>query len=334
MEDEQIYCDIMMDPKLSVIIPAFNAENTLERCIKSILRQSFSDYEIIIIDDGSTDSSREISDLYCRRDKRMQVVHQNNSGVSVARNVGINIASGQYIMFVDSDDEIESSFFAEYIEAVEKTNCDIIIGGYTKVSVDESKSEHRPNKQGIYGKEIWEDICREPEQYGYICSKLFKRDIIKKKSLQFRIDMYSQEDFDFCLSYFRYCSKFGFISNAGYQYYYFAGKRIPPVWNFVENQLKLLKLAKASIKLSEESQNAIRARINLLIYSSLYDADTLDRFENTISKLNYVEGLNDYLSGTRIRDEKSMITSFFMKGQYKLIYRYFKIRNSIRDIIR
>lgn len=324
----------MMNPKLSVIIPVFNAEKTIERCINSILKQSFSDYEIVIIDDGSTDSGGKICDLYSTEDKRIRVVHQENSGVSAARNAGISTASGQYIMFVDGDDEIESSFFSKYIEAVEKTNCDIIIGGYTKVSVDESKSEHRPNKQGIYGKEIWEDICRNSEQYGYIWGKLFKREIIQKENLRFRTDMYSQEDLDFCLSYYKYCRTFGLVSNVDYQYYYFAGKRIPPIWNFVENQLKLLRLAKMDIKLSIEAQRAVQSRIELLIFTSLHDAESFERFENLVDKLNHVNGLNGFLCKTRVCDEKSLVTYLFRNGQYKLIYVYFKIRNSVRNIVR
>lgn len=110
MEDEWLPGKIIMKVKVSIIVPVYNAEKTLERCINSILRQTFAEWEMIIIDDGSTDLSGQLCEQYALQDSRIIVIHQDNKGVSVARNVGIDVAKGIYLIFVDSDDEIISTF--------------------------------------------------------------------------------------------------------------------------------------------------------------------------------------------------------------------------------
>lgn len=93
-------------PLISIIVPVYNSEKTLNRCIDSILSQTFHDWELLLIDDGSTDCSGEICDEYAIKDKRVKVFHKGNGGVSSARNVGLNNAKGEWITFIDSDDEI------------------------------------------------------------------------------------------------------------------------------------------------------------------------------------------------------------------------------------
>lgn len=324
----------MMNPKLSVIIPVYNAEDTLERCVDSVLQQTFSDYEIIIIDDGSSDCSGKICDLYVVQDKRIHVIHQKNCGVSAARNAGIDAACGQYIMFIDSDDEIKQSFLKDYVVAIEKMDCDVIIGGYTKIKADGSRTVQLPIKDGVCQSETWEYICKYPEQFGYLWNKLFRRDIVQKAELRLRADLYSQEDLDFCLSYFRYCSQFGFVSNKDYQYYYKVGKRKPPIWNYIENQIKLIELAKINEGLSEEAEMAVINRIFLLLFTFLYSADTHAKFDEAIERLECVDGLRNHIRNKKVCNEKSFIAWLFIRKQYKVIYVYFKTRNSIRDIVR
>ena len=113
-----------MIPKISVIIPVYNAEKTLHRCIDSILAQTFSDFEVLLIDDGSKDKSGEICDEYARKDSRIKVCHKENGGVSSARNMGLDNAKGEWITFVDADDYIASDF----LSAINNNNCDFIIG--------------------------------------------------------------------------------------------------------------------------------------------------------------------------------------------------------------
>ena len=126
MEDEWLPGKIIMKVKVSIIVPVYNAEKTLERCINSILRQTYAEWEMIIIDDGSTDLSGQLCEQYALQDSRIIVIHQENKGVSAARNVGIDVAKGIYLIFVDSDDEIISTFLADYIEVAEREKSDVV----------------------------------------------------------------------------------------------------------------------------------------------------------------------------------------------------------------
>ena len=106
--------------QLSIIIPVFNVEKYLEECINSVLQQTFSNFEIILVDDGSTDSSGNICDLYSQKDRRIQVIHKENGGLSSARNAGLRIAKGKYVGFIDSDDWISETMYQHLYEEAEK----------------------------------------------------------------------------------------------------------------------------------------------------------------------------------------------------------------------
>ena len=118
--------------KLSIIVPVYQAGKYLEKCIKSILDQTFTDFELILVDDGSNDGSEKICDDYAKKDARIKVIHQKNQGVSSARNAGMNCAEGDYIAFVDADDWIETDMFEQCMDAMEQHKVDIIYHGMTK----------------------------------------------------------------------------------------------------------------------------------------------------------------------------------------------------------
>ena len=130
--------------KISVIVPVYNVENYVERCIDSILDQTYKNFELIIIDDGSTDGSGSIVDRYVDTDPRVTVIHVQNKGAAAARNLGINKAQGEYISFVDSDDWIENTFLDRLSQLIEKNDADIAWCGYTKVSDSE---KHGPDQK-------------------------------------------------------------------------------------------------------------------------------------------------------------------------------------------
>jgi len=318
---------------VSLIIPVYNAEKTLDRCIESIQSQTFTDWEIILIDDGSQDKSADICDKYAISDTRIHVFHQKNGGVSSARNTGIRTAKGQYLMFIDSDDTIEVTFLADYIAAIQSMKADVVVGGYTLIDKNEKKSVYYPSPKKVFHNEIWEEICKDSKPFGYMWNKIFKRDIITQYQLTLREDMYSQEDLDFCLSYLEQCSTFGMIENIDYQYYYVEGKRIPPVWNFVENQLKLFRIAQAKKQLSDEAIKAVEQRVVLLIFVFFYDAERNGTFREAVKHLDKVEGLQFYLKNISVHDEKSFICHQYLKKRYRFIYRYFKFRRAFRNVI-
>lgn len=318
---------------VSIITPVYNAENTLDRCINSIREQTFKEWEMILINDGSEDGSADICDRYALIDTRIHVLNQKNQGVSRARNAGIRVAQGEYLMFIDSDDTADVTFLEEYVKAIQTMNADVVVGGYRLIRENGSSSLYYPEKNEIFESNIWEKISKDPQPFGYLWNKIFKGDIIRKWNLLLREDMYSQEDLDFCLSYFDKCSRFGMIQNIDYQYYYMEGKRIPPVWNFIENQLKLYNITQKKEQLSQAAQRAITERIVLLVYTFLYDGEKNNIFWKAIENLNNVKGLKTYLECITVHDNKSFICYEYRKKKYKLIYRYFKYRRFFRNMI-
>lgn len=138
----------MPSPYLSVIVAVYNAEQSLDRCIQSILRQSLSDMEIILVDDGSKDSSPEICDYYQKRDLRVHVIHQKNAGSVNARKAGLYAAKGEYVSYVDADDWIENTMYQYMLE--EGDGADIIISGYTTETNNSTMRKHHIIQSGIY----------------------------------------------------------------------------------------------------------------------------------------------------------------------------------------
>ncbi|WP_051251512.1 glycosyltransferase family 2 protein [Paenibacillus harenae] len=119
-----------MDCAISIIVPIYNAEKRLHRCIDSILRQSFHDFELLLIDDGSADDSGAICEQYASADCRIKTLHQTNAGIGAAKNTGIGAASGKYISFVDSDDEVNEHFLAKLYAEAEEHACDVVVSGF------------------------------------------------------------------------------------------------------------------------------------------------------------------------------------------------------------
>ena len=125
-----------MNPLISLVIPVYNVEKYLDKCMESVLAQTYDNYEVILVDDGSTDNSGKMCDEYAERDSRVTVYHQKNSGVSVARNVGIENAKGEFISFIDSDDWVDESYLEKLVNAQIKYNADLTICEYTNVYAD------------------------------------------------------------------------------------------------------------------------------------------------------------------------------------------------------
>lgn len=188
--------------KLSVIIPVYNCEKYLERCLDSVINQDMTDdeLEIIIIDDGSTDSSREIADRYAARYLNIQVIHQSNQGVSAARNKGLDLAQGDYIHFVDSDDYIlYANAYQALFAVMKKTVQPIDILRIDYVSFFENKSIKdrefvRLNHVKVTFEGTGKDLCRQKLFAGQMWCSLYRRDLIEQLHLRFDSHMIINED--------------------------------------------------------------------------------------------------------------------------------------------
>lgn len=206
------------NPLISVIVPIYNAEKYIRRCIESILAQTFIDFELLLIDDGSKDNSKAICDIYLKKDDRIKVLHKINGGVSSARNLGLNYAKGKWVAFVDSDDWLEKSYLENFIQIVKNTDPDIIIEspiyvykyGNKKTNIKDSFYE------GSIGlrKFMLNGLLNFTEPH----SKLFRLDIIKKYNICFPEDVRIGEDGIFITRFLIHSSKMQVSSKTGYYY--------------------------------------------------------------------------------------------------------------------
>lgn len=176
----------MHNRKISLVIPVYNTEDYLERCLESAISQTYKNMEIICVDDGSTDDSGRIVDEFARRDKRVIGIHQKNKGESNARNTALRIASGDYIGFMDCDDWIEPDMYEELADALEKTNADMAIAGFYQEFEENEKTQirvenEREVEQEVFGRERLLRYLYERDSYrafAYMWNKLYKREVI------------------------------------------------------------------------------------------------------------------------------------------------------------
>lgn len=189
--------------KISVIVPIYNVEKYLNKCIDSIVNQTYKNLEIILIDDGSTDGSGDICDEYAGRDMRIKVFHQENKGVVAARKVGIKNATGEYIGFVDGDDYIDSNMFAELYHLINKKEADIVSSGWKREYRGSEAVLYDNFQEGVYDcntsnyffeRFMCFEIYENQGINGSLCTKLFKKDLIKSNYLRISDDIRMCED--------------------------------------------------------------------------------------------------------------------------------------------
>jgi glycosyltransferase involved in cell wall biosynthesis len=209
-----------IQPKISIIVPVYNVEKYINRCIESILSQTFSDFELIIIDDGSTDMSGAICDNFAKNDSRIQVIHINNGGVSNARNIGITHAQGDYLMFCDSDDYVEKNWCSELYESIKQGGNILPVGGIRFVYHIREQNEEIikvfPNKESFDKEKYFETYKKGLS--GSLCCKIYDRKIIVENSIFFDSKINRGEDLLFNLTYMSHMDSFVTIPTITYNY--------------------------------------------------------------------------------------------------------------------
>lgn len=165
--------------KISIIVPVYNVKEYLCECLDSIVNQTYKNIEIIIIDDGSTDGSEVICDEYKKKDKRIKVVHQKNKGLSVARNKGIELSTGKYISFIDSDDVIDSKMVEILYREIIKNDCDMVICGFKTFFHDYIESKDKYQVQLINRNDFFKELMINKKITNHACNKLYKKELFK-----------------------------------------------------------------------------------------------------------------------------------------------------------
>ncbi len=210
--------------EISVIVPVYNTEKYLPCCIDSILAQTFTDFELILVNDGSTDNSGMICDEYAKKDSRVLVIHQENQGVSVARNNGISLATGMYLMFCDSDDWAEAQWCEILYKEIVKSPKSWVISNFWNVSENFDKIIH-------IDKEF--DDCQS-DYYSiykigltaYLWDKIYIAEVLNKYNIRFNKDITIGEDVGFNVRYYKQCTSIKYIHKPLYNYVYREGSAV------------------------------------------------------------------------------------------------------------
>ena len=227
LKDEEIVYEVifgedeLMQPMVSIIVPIYNAEQYLRRCVDSILNQEYTDFELLLVNDGSTDASGDICEEYGDRDPRVIVIQKENTGVSDSRNRAIDRARGKYLQFLDSDDWITPDATRLFVRAAEEYGCDMVISDFYRVVGERLSTKGDIEEEGVLTREEFAaHMMENPADfyYGVLWNKLYRRDIVEEHNLRMDTDINWCEDFMFNLEYIRYAKVF-YALHAPIYYY-------------------------------------------------------------------------------------------------------------------
>lgn len=236
---------------ISVIIPAYNAQAYLRECLESVLAQSYTDWEAVIVDDGSTDSTLGIARSYAGRDNRIKVVSTPNRGQASARNVALETVGGQWITYIDSDDSLHPMAFARMLDVAESSGADVVSAGYVKSVGGISVTTTPP--QIITGKEANESCLYQTQVSTSACAKLFRREAVK--GIKFPDGVY-YEDILYCVETFRRVGKVAVIPD---KLYYYRDNPSSFINTFSPKRLDALRITAMVEEMSADDADLLRA---------------------------------------------------------------------------
>lgn len=315
----------MNNELISIIVPIYNAENYLEKCIQSLINQTYKNLEIILINDGSTDNSKKICNEYAKKDQRIKLINQKNSGVSTARNKGMESAQGQYICFVDSDDYISQEFIEKMTNQIITAKADLAICNINNVSSKGIKAQNfLPYKNNIITKE---DYYKNINNYGgFLWNKIFKKSLIG--NLRLEKDIYYCEDELFVINYVEKCNKISCVNEP--LYFYCIHSNSLSSWKDGWNEKKI-----TIIKAKQKALN-ILSRYKFSIYKDYYlkclynFIDIYFRYSKTIIKKEQliimyqkIQQSNQY----SLKDKINVFIRFKHFHFYNLIRKLFHMLN-------
>ena len=312
----------MKAPKISIIIPVYNVSKYIDKCIESVLNQTYSDFELILVDDGSIDDSGIICDKYELIDHRVQVCHKKNEGVSVARNIGISMSQGKWVTFIDGDDFVAETYLAGLVKPIIKnSDIEFVHGGCTNYFVD---------TDSFHPEQVYTDVVSENKQHildefrGLVVSKLFLREIIAENNLYFNPAISIGEDMIFTMQYLSLVKKYAFVSENGYYYRrhntsatrrtsYDYRQKLEYYRTFLSEYQNYINQNKTAISVKRETQAArlLFDAIYAMYHQGISRSVRLDILKKDIGKVDY-SIIN--------RAELTVGKAFFLRELYKGLY--------------
>ncbi len=228
-----------MDKKISVIIPVFNGEKYIERCLDSIIDQDYTNIEVICVDDDSNDNSYDIIKKYCCRDKRIKIIKNLGKGVSNARNTGIKAATGDFITFIDCDDTIEKNAYSTIINIFKTNNVSVVKYGYNKVSSSKNIEINESSK--VIKSEMLLNQIITGKKNAYVWLLMIDIDVVKKNNIFFNPNLRIMEDKEFYVELLKYVKEIYEINIPLYNYYIYNTSSIRSVNGLYERIFEILK---------------------------------------------------------------------------------------------
>lgn len=318
---------------VSIIIPVYNSETTLRRCLESVINQSISDWELILVDDGSNDKSGEICDEYAEKNQRIKVFHKKNGGVSSARNIGLDNAKGKWIVFIDADDLVKESYLANLLEHSQK-QVDLVISYAEIHNGDNINKESYPSK--LIDDTNFESMFIENDMNWHTSpwSKLYKRSIIEEHRLRFCEGMHIGEDAVFLYSYMLYSNQIYISNDTDYCYFAYNEGSLTKRVNSLDSEILAYNQIRTIIEsmISKKTiKNFIALRnLNWLIAS--YQRRVLNAlYYNKVQKQNRLSILRDMDWNYYIRH----IYSNSLKEKILIIllkFHFYKLYDSVRTL--
>lgn len=338
----------MSNPTVSVIVPAYNAENYINICVQSILSQTYTDFELILVNDGSKDSTSAICHRLAEQDSRITVIDQENGGASSAKNTGLNVAKGNYIEFVDADDTLDATYMEQLLRGTKEDEADLCVGNVAFVVLD--KAEHilsRPSPKIHEGMFTLKEYLSHYKEYmphaivGAPWNKLFRRQIIEAHNLRFDETTKNNEDTWFNLAYLRHCKKV-FVSASPFYHYIdhqngSASRRY--IDNIIEIYTETYRRSTAFLKEAEMYDCneqfcksyyiglCIGALNGIVLQANQYTKkEKLRKMQDIVNRPEVC----DALKGLKGLDKKKQVIAFLMRHKcVRLLYGAFRLKEKI-----
>ena len=228
----------MAQPLVSIIVPVYNGEKTIERCLRSIQNQSYSNIEVLVVNDGSSDHTERIIRKYAQRDSRFRYIEKENSGVSDSRNVAMAEAKGDYFQFVDGDDWLVKQATEEFVNTALTFGCDMVISDFYRVCGRRIYTKGHIDAGPVITRMKYAEYMMEAPAnfyYGVLWNKFFRADIIRTFALKCSLQLDWCEDFQFNLEYLQYVGKVGVIRKPLYYYVKTKGSLVDTQVNFQQS---------------------------------------------------------------------------------------------------
>lgn len=314
----------MINSLISIIIPVYNVSTYLRQCLDSVVNQTYSHLEIILVNDGSTDDSLEICEEYQALDKRIKVINQKNTGLSGARNTGIDCAQGQYILFIDSDDWIDFDTCQLLIDNVKRTNADVVLFSYVKEFSNHSETKFILDGDLIFNEQesrnihrriigLYEEELAHPENADSIVTawgKLYKTDVIKRNKIYFTdCKLIGTEDMLFNTYYFRYVQSISNIHRCLYHYR-------------KNNQNSLTSVHKSNLFCQ---WHRLYSMLEEFLEKEQLDFKFQQALKNRISLGIIGLGLNELYAGTSLYAKYVNLKMMLSNNRYKEAVKYLKL---------